>query len=145
MADHDIVVNDTVVIPGNEVSFRFSRSGGSGGQNVNKVNSRAELIWNAQESEVLSPPALRRLLHLGKRYVVGEGELHIASQSHREQLRNIETCKERLRDLVAKALIAPRKRKKTRPTKGSKLRRLRAKKQRSETKKGRKYRAGKDD
>jgi ribosome-associated protein len=120
-----------------EIEWQFSRSGGPGGQNVNKVSSKATLRW-APKQHGLSPEMLQRLTVLGHHWVTAEGELLISSQRHRQQLMNMEDCRDKLRALLRAAAYRPKYRKKTNPTKGSKERRLQDKRQRSERKERRK-------
>lgn len=145
MAEQDLVVTPQVVIPEAELSWRFSRSSGAGGQNVNKVNSRAELLWTPATSQALSPAALVRFLHLARSYITSTGEVQISSQIHREQARNVARCRERLRTLVEASLEPPKPRKKTRPSAGARRRRLANKKARADLKRGRSFRPGADD
>jgi ribosome-associated protein len=107
--------------------WQYARSGGPGGQNVNKVATKALLRWNPNSID-LPADARHRLLHLASTYLTAEGDLLIVSQRHRSQKMNGDDCVEKLVHLIQRALIRPVPRKKTRPTKGSKERRLHAKK-----------------
>jgi len=130
-------INDALTIPEGELSFSYARSGGPGGQNVNKVSTKAVLRWKLAESGSVSAEVKERIARLERKRVTTEGELVIASQRYRDQERNREDCLERLREIVLRALVVPKVRKATKPTKGSKRRRLAEKKRRSETKQGR--------
>ena len=133
----DIRVNDRLIIPAAEVAWRFSRSGGPGGQGVNTTDSRVELSWDLTGSALL-PTALkeRAVARLGHRLV--HGVLTVTASEHRSQLRNREAAAARLAGLVATAIAAPpRVRRATRPSKGSVERRIAEKKRRGETKRGR--------
>jgi ribosome-associated protein len=133
----DVRVNDRLTIPAAELSWRFSRSGGPGGQGVNTTDSRVELSWDLLGSDLL-PVSLREraVERLGARLV--SGVLTVTASEHRSQLRNREAAVARLSSLVASAIAAPpRARRATRPTKGSVERRITAKKQRGETKRNR--------
>ncbi|WP_436526922.1 alternative ribosome rescue aminoacyl-tRNA hydrolase ArfB [Actinoplanes sp. HUAS TT8] len=133
----DVRVNDRLTIPAAELAWRFSRSGGPGGQGVNTTDSRVELSWDLLGSELL-PTSLREraVERLGARLV--SGVLTVTASEHRSQLRNREAAAARLGSLVAAAIAAPpRARRATRPTKGSVERRITAKKQRGETKRNR--------
>ncbi|KNX38640.1 alternative ribosome rescue aminoacyl-tRNA hydrolase ArfB [Luteipulveratus halotolerans] len=136
MAD-DLVVNDRLVIPAGELRERFSRSSGPGGQGVNTADSRVELTFDVRRSSAL-PDALRErvLGRLAHRLV--DGELTIAASEYRSQLANRRAARERLAQLLREATAPPApKRRPTRPTRGSKERRISAKKRRGEIKKGR--------
>ena len=123
-----------ITIPESELSWRFSRSSGPGGQGVNTADSRVELVWDAAGSAVLSPHQRERLLdRLSGRLV--NGVLTIAASEHRAQLRNRDAARERLAALVGEALRPPAPpRRATKPSRGSKERRLTAKKQRTDVK-----------
>ncbi|MFV9423990.1 alternative ribosome rescue aminoacyl-tRNA hydrolase ArfB [Microbacterium sp. S1037] len=132
--DSGIRVTGSLVIPASELSWRFSRSSGPGGQGVNTTDSRVELMWDARASTVLSRVQRERLLErLGNRLV--DGVLTIAASEHRHQLRNRDAARERLAALVADAVRAPAPpRRATTPTRGSTERRLRAKQRRTDIK-----------
>ena len=125
-------VSAALTIPESELSWRFSRSSGPGGQGVNTADSRVELVWDAANSGVLSSLQRERLLdRLSGRLV--DGVLTIAASEHRAQLRNRDAARERLAALVADALRPPAPaRRPTKPTRGAKERRLTAKKQRTD-------------
>ncbi|GAA2611796.1 alternative ribosome rescue aminoacyl-tRNA hydrolase ArfB [Paractinoplanes durhamensis] len=133
----DVRVNDRLTIPAAELSWRFSRASGPGGQGVNTTDSRVELSWDVAGSPLL-PTALREraLARLEARLV--QGVLTVVASEHRSQLRNREAAAARLAGLVAAAVAAPpRARRATRPSKGSVERRIAEKKRRGETKKNR--------
>ncbi len=136
-----IRVGPNLVIPRAELAVRFSRSSGPGGQGVNTTDSRVELIWDVASSSVLTELQRERLLErLGPRLVAGV--LTVTASEHREQLRNRAAAEQRLAALVAAGISPPaRKRRATRPTRGSTERRLTAKRQRSTTKR---LRSGRD-
>lgn len=123
-----------LVIPRAELTLRFSRSSGPGGQGVNTADSRVELRWDVAASGVLTDTQRARLLdRLGPRLVAGV--LSVVASEHREQLRNRAAAERRLAVLVADGIRPPaRQRRATRPTRGSQERRLAAKKARSQTK-----------
>jgi len=127
-------VNAGVTIPEPELSWRFSRSSGPGGQGVNTADSRAELTWNVATSAVLSPVQRDRLLErLSGRLV--DGAITITASEHRAQLRNRDAARDRLSALVADALRPPSpSRRATTPSRGAKERRLREKKRRTDVK-----------
>src|SRR3954452_15841211 len=127
-------VDSGLTIPESELSWRFSRSSGPGGQGVNTADSRAELVWDLAGSAVLTPLHPERLLERRGSRVV-DGKLTIAASEHRAQLRNREAARTRLAEMVADALRPPApSRKPTRPSRGSKQRRLEAKKRRTDLK-----------
>src|ERR1700727_14316 len=128
-------VTDSLTIPLDEFRFEFARSGGPGGQNVNKVNSKAVLRWNPAESPSLPPAVRDRLLRSLASRLTNEGELLVTSQLTRDQSRNIEDCLEKVRELILAAARPPKARRASRPTLASKVRRVEAKLRRSSTKK----------
>lgn len=130
-------VTARITLSEEELRFSFARSSGPGGQNVNKVNSKATLRWNPSASPALPEDVRARFLARYASRLTNEGELLITSQESRDQPKNIAICLEKLRIMIAGVLTAPKKRRPTKPTKGSKQRRLTAKKQRSEVKAGR--------
>jgi ribosome-associated protein len=129
-----ITVGPALVIPRTEITVRFSRSSGPGGQGVNTTDSRVELAWDVAASTVLTALQRERLVErLGPRLVAGV--LTVTAAEHREQLRNRAAAERRLAELVAAGIAPPaRARRATRPTRGSTRRRLAAKKRRSITK-----------
>ncbi|MDR3632863.1 MAG: alternative ribosome rescue aminoacyl-tRNA hydrolase ArfB [Isosphaeraceae bacterium] len=131
-------INERISIPLNEFQWEFARSGGPGGQNVNKVNSKAVLRWNATASPSLPAPVRARLLQAVASRLTGEGELLVTSQLTRDQGRNMEDCLEKLRAIVLAAATPPKARRPTRPTLASKVRRVEAKSRRSAAKQLRK-------
>ncbi|MEZ3158065.1 alternative ribosome rescue aminoacyl-tRNA hydrolase ArfB [Microbacterium sp. BWR-S6Y] len=134
MADSDVRVTAALVIPASELSWRFSRSSGPGGQGVNTADSRVELMWDAAASAVLSDVQRERIVdRLDGRLV--DGVLTIAASEHRNQLRNRDAARARLAALVAEAVRPPAPpRRATKPTRGSKERRLQAKQRRTDVK-----------
>jgi ribosome-associated protein len=133
----DIVVTPRIVIPSEELTEQFVRSSGAGGQNVNKVSSKVELRWTPQTSSALSFDDRAYLLtKLGGRLTL-DGELIITSDKYRDQPRNRADAAEKLAAIVRTALLRPKPRKKTKPSRGAKERRIASKKKRGETKAGR--------
>jgi ribosome-associated protein len=133
----DIIIHEHLSIPAAELEAYFARSSGPGGQNVNKLNTKATLCWKLTQSQVLSAPAAARLKALAASKITDDGILQITSQVHREQGRNLQACRDRLRALVIESLKPPTIRKPTRPTAGSNRRRLNDKKMSSERKQSR--------
>ncbi len=130
----DVRVTAGLTIPAAELSWRFSRSSGPGGQGVNTADSRVELMWDAAASAVLSTVQRERVFErLGHRLV--DGVITIAASEERAQLRNRDAARARLAALVAEAVRPPAPpRRATKPTRGSKERRLKAKQRRTDVK-----------
>ena len=120
-----------------DVSFKFSRSGGPGGQNVNKLNTKAELRIRLESIHGISDRARERIRALAGHRMTAEGELLIVSEIQRSQDANRKDCLERLRGMVLNSIKEPKVRRNTRPTHGSVERRLQSKKARGQKKKER--------
>ena len=129
-----IVVNARIQIPRSELRMSFARSGGPGGQNVNKVNSKVTIHWPVTTSPSLPEDVRQRFIAAFGNRITKEGEFVLSSQETRDQSVNIEDCLDKLRDMVRSVATAPKKRRPTKPTKGSQRRRLDAKKGRAQTK-----------
>lgn len=132
-----IQVTPTVTIPESEISERFVRASGPGGQNVNKVSTAVELRFDPSQSTAIPTDALARLRALAGSRMTADGVLVIDARRHRTQAQNREDARERLAELVRQALVKPRRRRATRPGKGAVERRIEVKKRRSDTKRGR--------
>jgi ribosome-associated protein len=128
--------NGRLSLPESEMTWRFSRSSGAGGQHVNTTDTRVELIWSLSDTTVLSP-AQKELAaqRLSNRLV--DGTITVVSSQYRSQHRNRETARVRLEDLVSQAIVPPKPRRPTKPSRASKERRLYAKRRRSTVKQGR--------
>jgi len=133
----DLRVTRSVTIPASEIRFRYSRSGGPGGQHANKTSTRVELMWNPARSDALGPRQRARIMDRLRVRLDADGTLRLASDSHRSQLRNKQEVLDRLVDLVAKGLRVSKQRVATKPTKSATERRLSSKKRRSEIKRSR--------
>lgn len=136
----DLRVSSRVVIPARELSWTAVRSGGPGGQNVNKVASKVELRFALATSGALTDSVKARVRALAGHRVDTNGELLITSQKTRDQSRNLEDAREKLRELIARALEVPKPRRATRPSRGSVERRLKEKKVQSSKKRDRRFR-----
>lgn len=121
-------------IPLSELKITYSRSSGPGGQNVNKVNSKALLRWNLIQSPSLAPELRDRLLARLRGRLNHEGELLIASDRFRDQARNRDDCIEKLHEILAAASFVPKTRKKSKPSRSS-IRRAKESKSRHSAKK----------
>jgi ribosome-associated protein len=132
-----LVINDAITIPAAELQVSFARSAGPGGQNVNKVNTKAQLRWAARESAALPPAVKARLLARYGNRINNEGELVLTSDEHREQARNLNACREKLRAMILSVLKPPRRRVKTKPTRASVERRIVSKQRQAEKKRSR--------
>lgn len=129
-----------IQIPLKELKFSFSRSGGPGGQNVNKVNSKVTLDWDAKGSAALDEATTARLRVLAGTRWTNDGRIVLTSQRYRDRGRNTADCIEKLRALVERASHPPKKRKKTRTPRSAHEKRLKEKKLQSLKKKERRQR-----
>ena len=130
-----IDISKTISIPLSELSFRFSRSSGPGGQHANKAETRVELLFDVANSPSLTDAQRRQVMRRLSNRVDSDGVLHVTSQATRSQKENRERAIERFQQLLERALQPKKKRKKTNPSKSADERRLREKKRRSEIKK----------
>jgi ribosome-associated protein len=132
-----ISVSSRITIPESELRFSFARSSGPGGQNVNKVSSKATMHWDAVNTPSVPDDVKQRFLARFKSKLTTQGEIVITSQESRDQPKNIQLCLDKLRNMLLEVLTPPKKRRATKPTKGSKVRRLDAKKNKAQTKQNR--------
>ena len=129
-----LAINSRLRVPRAEFEFRASRAGGPGGQHVNTSSTRVEVRWQIAISAALTDEQRERLLRKLGRRVDSTGTLRVVSDSRRSQLQNREAALERLQELVAAALVVPKTRRATRPTRASKERRLADKRHRARRK-----------
>ena len=132
-----LVISPEISIPDEEFEWKFIRSSGPGGQNVNKVASAVQLRFLLPRNVSLPVAARNRLRRLAGQRLIDDGSILISARSERSQEQNRRDALERLAELIRAALIEPKIRKKTRPTKASKERRIESKKRRGTTKQGR--------
>jgi len=134
----DLQLSARVQLPARLLSVRFSRSGGPGGQHVQKVETKVDLRLDLDGAEsVLGARAIERIRAALASRIDSDGQLKVISDEHRVQSRNLEAAIARMEALLRGALVVPKRRRPTRPTRGSKERRLTQKKQRSDIKKNR--------
>ena len=133
----DLKITKTIVIPSNEIKWRFSRSSGPGGQNVNKIESRVEIIFNLEDSKVLNDYQ-KEILKKNLKNKLVNNSLRLAVQEHRNQLLNRQLALMKFSSILKNALNKSFKlRKSTQPTKASQKKRVEVKKKRGELKKSR--------
>jgi ribosome-associated protein len=130
-------VTPNVVIPDTDLSFAFVRASGPGGQNVNKVSSAVQLRFDMRGSSALTETVKSRLRALAGRRVTEDGAILIIARNQRSQEHNRREALERLTELIQRALVVPKTRKATKPTRASRERRLEHKTRQQQTKRGR--------
>jgi ribosome-associated protein len=132
-----LVITPGVVIGDDELEWKFIRASGPGGQNVNKVSSAVQLRFNLPFNSSIPVAARNRLRQIAGQKLLDDGTLLFSARAERSQEQNRRAALERLAALIRTALIEPKVRRKTKPTKGSKERRIESKKHRGATKQGR--------
>ena len=137
-------VNEQIHIPEDEFSWSFVRSGGPGGQNVNKVASKAVLRWDLNASPSVPEDVKLRFRTRQRRRITTEGELVLSSQRYRDQERNKQDCLDKLAEMLREAAFVPEVRRPTKPTRGSKKRRVEAKRRQSAVKASRRRPSAED-
>lgn len=143
-ADPYLTIHPALQIPLSELRFQVSRSSGPGGQNVNKLNTRVQMWWDVQATTVLSEDVRARLITQNPGRLTKAGLLQIESQEHRSQLDNRRACLDELAAIVRRALVRPRRRRPSKPTRGSRERRLQQKREQSQKKSSRRFRPGRE-
>ncbi|MBI5759118.1 MAG: aminoacyl-tRNA hydrolase [Planctomycetales bacterium] len=141
----DWLIAGRIRVPLEEFEFSFARSGGPGGQNVNKVNSKAVLRWPVVASPSLSPEVRERFVKRFANRITTDGDLVMNSQEHRDQPSNVAECLEKLRQMLLAVATIPKPRRATKPTRGSKQRRRKDKQIQSRKKESRRGTAGHDE
>jgi len=132
-----VLANLTLTIPERELEWTAVRASGPGGQNVNKVSSKVELRFDFEESEALSDSVKARLRALAQHRLDAEGRILITSQVTRNQPQNLEDARKRLAELIAKAMVTPKRRRPTRPSRAAKRARVNDKRVHSKKKQSR--------
>lgn len=133
----NLKLTEIIEIDSTEFVFSFARSSGPGGQNVNKVNSKAVLAWDIGQSQSLPVDIKERIYTNHPSKITTKGVMILSSEKYRDQKRNIQDCLDKLHKILLENLNPPKKRKPTKPSKAAKEQRLKEKNQRSEIKKNR--------
>ena len=140
----DVIVSNSIIIPERELHWSFVRSSGPGGQNVNKVNTKAVLRWPVGDSTALPEGVKQRFLTKYKNRIAQNGDLLLTSQRYRDQPKNIADCEEKLRKLIEAVEKPPVPRRKKRIPRSVIERRLSNKRQKAQKKHNRKFSPGRD-
>lgn len=133
-------VNESVVIPRDELVVRATRSGGAGGQHVNTSSTRIEIVWNVQASRALTDEQRERVLQKLSSRLDGDRNVRVVASDRRSQRQNRESAEVRLSELVRQALVVPKKRRPTKPSRAAKQARLESKRKLSDKKRERRWR-----
>jgi ribosome-associated protein len=123
-----LIINDKITLPGSDLEWTAVRASGPGGQNVNKVASKIELTFDFEATVALADPAKDRLRELAKNQLDAEGRILVKSEKTRDQGKNLADARDKLKELITKALVVPKARKATKPSKTQKAKRLTTKK-----------------
>ena len=129
-----LYINEKITIPRSEFRFSFARSPGPGGQNVNKVNSKAVMRWSVGECRSIPPLMKQRFVTRFANRISSEGTFILTSHRYRDQPRNVQDCLEKLKAMLLSVAQPPRPRKKKKISASAKRRRIESKRRRSETK-----------
>lgn len=140
----DLQVTESIVIPGDELTVTAVRSSGPGGQNVNKVSSKIELRFDLAHTTALVPAVKARLRVLCKGRLDADGQVIVTCEVTRNRIQNLAKARDKLADLLRAALVPPKPRHATRPTRSSQVRRVEDKRRRAGVKQGRATRPGDD-
>lgn len=132
-----IVINDAITIPAEDLDVSFSRAGGPGGQHVNTTDTRVRLRFDLQNTRALRDDVKERLRKIATAWLTQDGDLVLTCDTSRSRTANLDEARDRLAQAIRSALVPPKPRRATRPTKGSQQRRLAGKKQRKDVKAGR--------
>ena len=135
-----LTITPEISIPRSELTYRATRSGGPGGQHVNTSSTRIELVWNVAASRALTDDQRERVMQKLSSRLDGERNLHVVASDRRSQRQNRESAEERMAELVRQALIVPKKRRPTKPTRAAKQARLESKRRISDKKRERRWR-----
>ena len=135
--DGVLQLSEAVAIPRTELVYRASRAGGAGGQHVNTSSTRIELLWNVRATQALDEAQRARVATKLASRLDGEGWLRVVASARRSQGQNREAAEERLVELIRGALVVPKRRKPTKPSRGAREARLDEKKKRGDTKRQR--------
>lgn len=119
-----LVIDDRVTVPGSDLAWTATRASGPGGQNVNKVASRVELRFDLPGTQALDAATKDRLRALAKGHLDADGLVLVRSERTRDRLQNLRDARDKLRELIVRALKIPKRRRPTKPTRGSQRRRL---------------------
>jgi ribosome-associated protein len=133
MAD-DLQITPSAWVPGQALTVRTARASGPGGQHVNRTETKVHLRFDPSDIAWLDSPARARLYKLAGHNVDSDGCVFIVSQEHRDKEQNLESARRKLKELLQRALIRPKRRIPTKPTRAAKARRIDEKKQRAKTK-----------